>query len=664
MATQQPVNETGKLAKLSYKAQQNVIQFLSNAMMHNKKQNGLQEKMDAIDIAYARYKEAESGETGFVNGKDMRGQVGCGNVFDDDNVTPPIVVSQVDSYVAYLADVFLTGTPMFPVVSTYKNKTQAEQLEVLLDDHALLGAYPLELLQWITNGVKYNYSALECAWDTIDQFNIAADFSKEGQKVTRAPRGFNRLKNLDPRNIIRDLSVDPIHASTEGDFIGYIERYSKMRMKKLLNKLTLENKIYNADKVIIPNNGAEPGSAMNGNFRARPIISKYVNQDTQGSNATDWNSWFGDDKDGSSRVSSYGTKYEVCKIYVRLLPSDFSIAAPQPNTPQIWCFRVVNNTTLISAERVVSAYDVLPILIGAPMQDGMGMQTQAIGESGIPFQDAASTLYNIKFAAARRAVSDRALYRSDIISPADANAKGPAAKIPVKMSILTNKTLDDVYRAIPFDNRGLETVMQDATVISEFGDKLLGLNKPRMGQFQKGNKSVQEWNDTNDGSENRMRLRALVLEHTGFVPLRSIMTLNIFINGDDVAVVSQKTGEVVNINIAELRKAVLSFRLGDGYSPKSKLASVEAIAGGLQLLSTSPVLQEAYGPMLPGMFSHLMSLQGVKGLEEYDPRNQQQPTAAIPGSPVAQVPGQMAPAGVAPPVEMPQLPPTLPSTTP
>ncbi len=144
------------------------------------------------------------------------------------------------------------------------------------------------------------------------------------------------------------------------------------------------------------------------------------------------------------------------------------------------------------------------------------------------------------------------------------------------------------------------------------------------------------------------------------------MTLNIFINGDDVAVVSQKTGEVININIAELRKSVLSFRLGDGYSPKSKLASVDAIAGGLQLLSTSPVLQEAYGPMLPGMFSHLMSLQGVKGLEEYDPRNQQQPTAAIPGSPAAQVPGQAAPAGIAPPVEMPQgqLPPTLPSTTP
>ncbi len=64
--------------------------------------------------------------------------------------------------------------------------------------------------------------------------------------------------------------------------------------------------------------------------------------------------------------------------------------------------------------------------------------------------------------------------------------------------------------------------------------------------------------------------------------------------------------------------------MGDGYTPKSKLASTEAIAGGLQLISTSPVLQAAYGPSLPGMFAHLMSLQGVKGLEEYDPINQQQ----------------------------------------
>lgn len=638
-------DEAADVSKLSAQAQANVIQFISGVMMQNKQHTGFQAKMDAIDVAYARYKEASVNSNGFVDGKDVRGNVPCGNVFDDDDVTPPIVVSQVDAYVAYFAEVFLSGVPMFPVVSSPRNKKQAEQLETLLDDHAQLGAYPLQLLQFITDGTKYNFSGLECSWESIDQFSIAADFSMKGQKVTKGATYFNELKRLDPRNILRDLSVDPIDASTEGDFIGYVERFSKMRMKKLVNKLIKERKAYNGDKIVVRNNG-EPGTALSGNYRARPIVNSYINAETVGNNATDWNSWFGDDKDGTSRVSSYGTKYELCTIYVRLMPSDFGIQAPQKNTPQIWKFRIVNNSMVLSAERVISAYDVLPILIGAPMQDGMGMQTKAIGESGMPFQKAASTLYNIRFAAARRAVSDRALYRSDVISSNDANARGPAPKIPVKMSILTNKTLDDVYRAIPFESKGLETVMTDAETITRFGDTLLGINKPMKGEFQKGNKSVQEWNDTTAGGDSRMRLRALVYEYAVFVPLRSMMTLNIYMNGQDCAVASQKTGEVINVNLDELRKSVLSFRLGDGYTPKSKLASVEAIAGGLQLLATSPILQQAYGTSLPGMFAHLMALQGVKGLEEYNPANLQQPTAQIPGMPVAQVPA------LAPPVDM------------
>lgn len=81
---------------------------------------------------------------------------------------------------------------------------------------------------------------------------------------------------------------------------------------------------------------------------------------------------------------------------------------------------------------------------------------------------------------------------------------------------------------------------------------------------------------------------------------------------------------MININISELRKAALSFRMADGYTPKSKLASTEMIAQGMQLIQQSPQLQQAYGTMLPSMFEHMMQLGGVRGLEEYNPRWQQQ----------------------------------------
>ena len=54
----------------------------------------------------------------------------------------------------------------------------------------------------------------------------------------------------------------------------------------------------------------------------------------------------------------------------------------------------------------------------------------------------------------------------------------------------------------------------------------------------------------------------------------------------------------------------------------------EFLAQGIQTLSQSQILQQTLGPALPKMFTHLMSLGGVKGMEEYLPETQ--PMSALP----------------------------------
>ena len=314
------------------------------------------------------------------------------------------------------------------------------------------------------------------------------------------------------------------------------------------------------------------------------------------------------------------------------MPADFGITAPQPNTPQIWKFVIIDNKWMVQAERIISAYDYLPILFGQPLEDGLGYQTQSIAEGAIPFQKASNTLFNIRFAAARRAVSDRALYIPDMIKPSDINAKTPAPKIPVAISALSNKGLEDAYKQIPFDMRGTETTIQDASTIVAFSKELHGTNAPRQGQFQKGNKSVQEWNDTMGGSDGRMRLPALSLEHQVFSPMKSMMTLNIFQYGEDTIATSQATGKQLDIKIDELRKVVLSFKIADGYTPKSKIASTEVLLAGMNMLQQSPILQQALGTSLPSMFLQFLSLSGLKGFEQFDPNYQDEDSAALPGN--------------------------------
>ena len=602
-------------------AQASILEYAQQVLAEHKKFSSYQSKMEAIDVAYARYKVSVDPATGVVAGQGIDSATTPVGVMNLPSTTPPVVVSQVDSMVAYLAEVFLSGTPMFPVVSSPANKKWAEQLETLLDDHATIGGYARQLLMFLRDGVKYNFSAIEANWDSISQYSLTEEVLTPGsKKVSKDHKSFTKLKRLDPYNTVWDFNVSPGDVAAEGDFAGYIEILSKTKLKRYLQRLADDNKAFNireATKSPNPFNTAE----QLGYFRMPPQVSEYINarRPTSGIN---WFKWMTGGDDPKEALNT--NNFEKFTLYARIMPADFALSSPAPKTVQIWKFVIINSSVLVQAERIISAYDILPILFGQPLEDGLGYQTQSIAEGNIPFQQAAETLFNISFNAARRAVSDRALYDPDLIKTSDINAPVPAPKIPVKSNSLdSTKTIRDAYHQIPFDARGTEGALDSGMRIVSFGKELSGLNSPMQGQFQKGNKSVVEWQDTMGGADSRLRLPALTLEFQVFQPLKNILKLNIFQYGDDVELVSQKSGETLKINIDELRRQVLAFRLADGYTPKSKLASTESLMTLIQLISQSQQLQASYGGSLPGMVAHLAQLTGIRGMEEYTPSPEQ-----------------------------------------
>lgn len=632
---------------LNAETQKSMVAYAAGVLSAKKKFTEMYGKMEAIDQAYARFVASTQSSS---DGVDTGAGSTCCDALGTDSVVAPIVVSQVDSMVAYLADVFLSGTPLFPVVSSPAKRNFAEQLEILVDDHASLGGYARQLLMFFRDGVKYNISALEADWDMIEQFSVVSDFSTaSGQKVDRSPKYFTKLRRWDMYNTVWDYNVAPGDVSREGDFAGHVEIISKTKLKRLLNKYSAMGQCYNAS-LALENNGAGTPASMN--YVAPPIVSDYISSNRPNT-VIDWEAFIlGTNKPRPLSSIAGGQNVELFTLYARIVPTEFGITGGQPNTPQIWKMVFVNSNILVHAKRIISAQDILPVLFGQPCEDGLGYQTKSIAEGEIGIQKAVTTLFDIRFAAARRTVSDRALYDPSMIKPSDINAPVPAPKIPVIINPLSQKGIESAYKQIPFDTRGTESTIQDAATLVGFSKDLSGLNGPQQGQFQKGNKSVQEWNDTMGGSDNRLRLPALTLEIQVFVPLKEIIKLNIFQYGENTVVVSQKSGDVVSIDIDELRRQVLSFKVADGYTPKSKLASTEMLTNGLTMLSQSQILQQAYGPMLPAMFAHMMQLGGVKGLEEYNPQNAQQAQATPPaglaanglqGAPVLPAPTAAAP---------------------
>lgn len=598
----------------SAESQAKILTFIGSILQEHRKYTDYHTKMEAIDVAYARYVTNVDPDTGIVRGEGIDAATQPVGVVNMPSTCPPVVVSQVDSMVAYLADVFLSGYPLFPVVSNPRNKAYAEQLETLMDDHATLGGYARQFLMFFKDGVKYNISALECDWTAIEQYSSMDDLLSPGnKKLQKDNKSYNKVTRLDPYNAIWDKTVAPGDVALEGDYAGHVQIKSRTKLKRMLNRWGNDMEAFNVREALLST------STEDSIYKTPPQVSNYITarKPTTGMN---WAVYL-TGKDFEKTTASIGDNFEIITIYARIIPHDFGLSVPMPNTPQIWKLVTINQQVLVQAKRVISAYDMLPILFGQPLEDGLGYQTQSIAEANIPFQEAAKTLFNIRFNSARRAVSDRALYDPDIIKSSDINAPVPAAKIPVKSNRLDKKTIADAYHQIPFDARGTESAMQDGMTIVNFGKELSGLNSPMQGQFQKGNKSVKEWNDTMGGADARLRMPALTLEFQVFMPLKELIKLNIFQFGEDAEVISQKDGNIVKVELSKLREKVLAFRVADGYTPKSKLAGTEALTTLTQMLSQSQPLQMAYGPMLPAIFAHLAQLMGVRGLDEYNPNN-------------------------------------------
>lgn len=646
-------DKAGSLTRLSEASQKSLVKYVDSALQQHKRRTDMHQKMAMIDVAYARYTESTmfGTEADGTTGVDLAaGNVQCGVALK--NITVPIVVSQVDSFVGYLADVFLSGYPIFPVVSSPANRKDAEKLQSIIDTHAIVGAYPRQLLKFIRDGIKYNFSGLEVDWAPIDRYSITTNIMKplDAAGAKKSTEAYNKIKRIDPYNLITDPRIEDMADNPYcGEFGGYVELLSRVELTRTLQRLIDTDYGYNTTSSLHTDLGKDGKSPLPGYtgiyYKEKPQISELIqSKNFNNYGDFDWERWMNSQPSRAGRPVK--GLYEVTTLYARIIPSDHEMSGPNRNIPQIWKLRTVNNDKLIHAQRIISAYDLLPILIGQPLEDGFAEQTQSVGEMQIPMQEAVSTLYNIRFNAARRAVSDRGIYDPKILDSSDVNSAAPAAKIPIKPnSLLGGKTLEHAYRSIPFDPRGTDNVIQDAREVMAMSGMLTGLNKPQQGEFQKGNKSVQEWSDTMAGSDNRLRLPALCLEYQVFLPLKEQLKLNIYQYGPTGIFQDLKNGQTVEVaqeDIEKLRKVVLFFKIADGYIPASKLASTQTIMTIMQLISQSQILQASYGPMLPEIVAHLAQLGGVLGLEEYLPQLQPQ------GAPAAQDPTALLAAQAAP----------------
>ena len=236
------------------------------------------------------------------------------------------------------------------------------------------------------------------------------------------------------------------------------------------------------------------------------------------------------------------------------------------------------------------------------------MQTKSLATNVQGFQDVATTHMNSITASRRRAISDRVLYDPSRISKAHINSPNPSAKIPVRPAAYGKNISESVYQ-FPYREDQQAASMQQISTLMEFANHTAGHNQAQQGQFVKGNRTLDEFDQTMANANGREQTSSILTEFQVFVPLKLILKLNILQFQGGTTVYNRDKQQAVEIDPVQLRKAVLEFKVSDGLVPASKLISTENFSVALQVLGSAPQIGAGYNQA--PLFSYLMKIKGA-----------------------------------------------------
>lgn len=524
------------------------------------------------------------------------------------NVTVPIIMPQVNSCAGYLSNVFLTGYPLFPVVADPGNEDAASQLETIIQENAIRGAWARHLRMFFIDGLKYNIHAIECEWQ--QKTNWSAENSAASPNGVAAKKVLwegNVIKRLDMYNTFWDTKVAPADIAAEGDFAGYTEIYSKIRFKKFCNDLYSKS----PKGAIIAALNSQSTQGSSGNVLSSPytVYTPQINPFPfyRKEASHDWTAYVTESKQRNVNIN-YANSYTVTKVYARILPSDYGFDVPEKNTPQVWKFIIINGTVVLSAERLTNIHNYIPIFFGQPIEDGLEYQTKSFANNVSDMQAVASSLWSGAIASKRRLVTDRVLYDPSRINAKDINSSNPAAKIPVRQSAY-GKPLGDAVYQFPFRDDQVESLVHGSNMVVSMANLINGQNPAQQGQFVKGNKTRHEYDDVMGHGNAQNQAIAMTIENQVFLQLKEVLKLNILQYQQSTTLFNRDKGQTVNVEPTDLRKTAVHFKVADGFIPSDKITGDDLLQTVIQQFGSSPQLASGYN--LAPAFTYLMKTQGL-----------------------------------------------------
>lgn len=593
---------------LSENSQKAVIQYLDGVQSRYISNYNIRAVLEQRDRAYYREEDRTTAQFKAKNAN------AGGDANKIQNITVPVVFPQVDTNLAYMCDVFLTGYPIFATVAPPVEQEGVKQFDACITDNSIMGGWPSELKVALLDGLKYDFGAVEVVWEKKKVYQVGTpqldDITRGVQEEVLYEGNF--IKRLDPYNLILDTRVSPDKNHKEGEIAGYTELLSavatKMRMDDLDKKMTM-----NYRKAFEDGSGVTAVGANTAGYYIPQINNDALLPTETRVAGTNWFAWAGLDKNKYTGIQ-YHDSYEWTVIYCRIIPALMGMQVPEATKVQIWKFIIINRKVVIYAERQTNAHNFLPIIVCKPSNDGMSYQSKSFGQNAEPYQSVASGLMNSVMASQRRKVYDRILYDPTKVRKEDIDNTDPVARIPIR-NVQFGKGFEGAVQQMPYHDEGIGPIMQMVPQVVQMAEIGNGQNRVQQGQFQKGNKTRREFEGTMAGANSRQQMTAIGLEYTFFMPIKHIIKTNILQFQPPKTILSQQTGKTINIDPNKMRQALISFKISDGLLSSEKLASLDVAGTIVQAATQLPMVDQMYDVM--GILAHTWKLQGIDWIDDF-----------------------------------------------
>ena len=523
-----------------------------------------------------------------------------------------IASEPVNTATSFLNGIYLGKPEVFETVT--KNAAlqgAATQIQALNQENAKATGWEREFPLFFRDCVKYNFGAIECWWEAEQTQVIGTNPEGAGAAaaIEAVLREGNRISRRDPYNTFYDTTVPINQVHAYGEFSGYNDRITMIELARRVEKLQVtgesqaDNPIMNQRDIFSKN----PNTTSNQFFT--PTIRPEVQADKSSGNAMA--SFFGLGNLNTSKSAQRqleSNAYEYTVMYCRIIPSMFNIQVPGGDKPQVWKFIMLNWDTLIFAEKQTNVHNFFGLITTQVLEEGLQDQNKSIAELLIPIQNLSTKLYDARLQGIRRNISDRGIYMQGVIDKQHIDNDSPTAKVPMRPNMFV-KDVRAAYQQIPYNDNLGPTILQELAFLERTADKTSQTNAPQRGQFQKGNKTLGEFNEVMANADANMRSMALLLEATCMSPMKTIIMTNILQYMPPTELTTDENGESIQLDPVTLRKAKLNFKLADGLRSKDLLLGTDGLNNFMNMVLQVPLLQQQYN--LAGMIEYTFGLEGA-----------------------------------------------------